>query len=84
MSEILGPTHIKILSAKEDLAMLSLQMGEADLSRLSDMLQGVLEARKEKLGKEHQFTLLAMANLARDKTTTGQRDEADLLVCRGL
>ncbi|KAL4797414.1 hypothetical protein BDV19DRAFT_387222 [Aspergillus venezuelensis] len=84
MSETLGPTHVKTLFAKEDLAMLSLQIREEDLSLPSEMLQEVLDTRKEKLGKEHHFTLLAMANLARVRTAIGQHDQAEVLVRHGL
>ncbi|KAL4929238.1 uncharacterized protein BDV17DRAFT_77899 [Aspergillus undulatus] len=84
MSEILGSTHIKTLSVKEDLAMLALQMEDNDLSVPLTMLEEVLDVRKEKLGKEHPFTLLAMVNLARIKTALGQHDEAEVLVRHGL
>ncbi|KAL4960320.1 uncharacterized protein BDV14DRAFT_182970 [Aspergillus stella-maris] len=84
MSETLGPTHVKTLFAKEDLAMLPLQMEEENLSLPSEMLQEVLDTRKEKLGKEHPFTLLAMANLARVRTAIGQHDQAEVLVRQGL
>ncbi|KAL4949497.1 hypothetical protein BDW69DRAFT_198030 [Aspergillus filifer] len=73
MSEMLGPTHVKTLWKKR-----------IYLSLPSEMLQEVLGTRKEKLGKEHPFTLLAMATLATVKTAIGQHDQAEVLVRHGL
>ena len=44
----------------------------------------VLETRKKKLGREHQYTLLAMANLARVKCELGNLKEAEELILLGL
>ncbi|OJJ42353.1 hypothetical protein ASPZODRAFT_2122381 [Penicilliopsis zonata CBS 506.65] len=83
MSEILGPKHLKTLDAREDLAMLDL-LQEQNLSVAAETMQQVLDCRKDKLGKEHPYVLLAMANLARVKTALGEHSEAETLVRTGL
>lgn len=83
MCEILGSTHLKTLHVREDLAMLALQM-EENLPLALETMQQVLDCRKDKLGKEHPYVLLAMANLARVNSALGQHAQAEELVCSAL
>lgn len=83
MIETLGPTHFKTLLAKEDLAMHAC-LTERNLPRSSEMLEQVLDSRRNKLGKEHPYTLLAMANWARVKSAIGEHSGAEVLVRSAL
>ncbi|KAL4779414.1 hypothetical protein BJX76DRAFT_361800 [Aspergillus varians] len=83
MRTVLWPTHTKTLIMQEELALLALLM-EEDLAKPLEMLQQVLDCRKEKLGREHPYTLLALSSLARVKTALGQHTEAETLVRSGL
>jgi tetratricopeptide (TPR) repeat protein len=79
----LGRTHEQTLEVKEHLAMLQLQMNGDKLAVL-ESIQEVLDDRTATLGKEHPFTLIAMANLARVKIELQQFTNAEELVCSGL
>ncbi|KAJ5569877.1 tetratricopeptide repeat domain-containing protein [Penicillium hispanicum] len=83
MSNLLGPTHLKTLVVKEDLAMLSL-LTEENLLAASHTMRQVLQSREDKLGKEHPYTLLAMVNLARLNSALGEYNQAEALIRRGL
>lgn len=79
----LGRTHEHTLGVKEDLAMLQLQMNGDKLAVLKS-IQEVLDDRTATLGKEHPFTLIAMASLARVNIELQEFTKAEELVCSGL
>lgn len=85
LTEILGPVHEKTLVAKENLAMAHINF-EGDLldpdfgETAHDLLLGVLDERRKKLGKEQPYTLLAILNLARIKSARGSHVEAETLI----
>ncbi|KAJ5997596.1 hypothetical protein N7522_009256 [Penicillium canescens] len=80
---ILGPAHFKTLEVKEEIAMLTVQVG-GDLSVASQMMQEVLESRKENMGREHPYTLFAMASMARINFALGRYYDAEDLLRSGL
>ncbi|KAJ6078636.1 tetratricopeptide repeat domain-containing protein [Penicillium canescens] len=79
----LGRTHEHTLGVKEDLAMLQLQMN-GDKHVVLKSIQEVLDDRTATLGKEHPFTLIAMASLARVNIELQEFTKAEELVCSGL
>ncbi|KAJ5715297.1 uncharacterized protein N7483_012478 [Penicillium malachiteum] len=85
MDAVLGPTHLKSMEIQEDLAMLTVQMGnKEDLPIALNKMRHILDCRKEKLGKEHPYTLLAMVSLSRVKIALREYDEAEDLIRSGL
>ncbi|KAJ5171847.1 hypothetical protein N7492_004440 [Penicillium capsulatum] len=82
MIQTLGPNHVKTLLAKEDLATHSL-LTERNLPMVVEMLEQVFENRREKLGKEHPYTLV-MVNWARVRNVIGEHDEAEMRVRSAL
>jgi tetratricopeptide (TPR) repeat protein len=83
LKEILGPVHSKTLEVKEEIAMLTLQAGSG-VTLASQMMQEVLESRKVNMGKEHPYTLFAMASMARVNIGLGRYDEAEEMLRSGL
>ncbi|KAL9058685.1 MAG: hypothetical protein Q9206_001820 [Seirophora lacunosa] len=83
LTRILGPVHERTLIAKENLAMACLSFtGEVLLngSTAHGMMEEVLQERKERLGKEHPWTLYAICNLARIKSGLGNHIEAERMM----
>jgi tetratricopeptide (TPR) repeat protein len=81
MNNTLGATHLKTLTAKENVASSYLGVGgEENLKRALGMIEEVIQGRKEKLGKEQPYTLLAMVYKARIKTAMGQATEAESIL----
>ena len=78
----LGPSHLDTLIAMDNLAMAYFDRAahgyshSGDLDRAVRMEQEVFEQRKDKLGREHFYTLWAGLNLARIKGVRGEVDEA--------
>ena len=78
----LGCSHLDTLIAIDNLAMayfdrVAFGYGHrGDLDHAVEMEQEVFEQRKEKLGREHIYTLWAGLNLARIKALRGEIDEA--------
>lgn len=83
MKQLHGPTHLKSLEVCEDLTMLAVHMG-GDLPSALQSMRDILNCRREKLGNEHPYTLLAMVNISRILTGLRQYDEAEALVREGL
>ena len=93
LSKALGRDHPDTLRAKENLAMTCLEKTldfgqdislEEALEKGADSVQKaytleheVLETRRRNLGKEHNFTLWAILNLARIKSSLGHLEEAE-------
>ncbi|ERF74955.1 hypothetical protein EPUS_05163 [Endocarpon pusillum Z07020] len=82
--QTLGPTHPDTLIAQENLAMVYNDLGGSLRDDGHSIMLDVLAKRKEKLGKEHPFTLLAMCHLARTKADRGDFEEAEALLYDGL
>ena len=84
----LGPTHLDTLSAMDNLAMTYMVYGgDAQSSEVSEAYQlsrEVCKAREAKLGKEHPYTIWAIANLARVKTAQGTLAEAEIDLRYGI
>ena len=78
----LGHSHLDTLIAKDNLAMAYFDRTaygyghRRDLDHAVDIEQEVFALRKEKLGREHIYTLWAGLNLARIKALRGEIDEA--------
>ena len=78
----LGPSHLDTLIAIDNLAMAYFDRAAfgyghpRDLDRAVEMEREVFDQRKEKLGREHIYTLWAGLNLARIKGVRGEVDEA--------
>lgn len=78
----LGLSHLDTLIAMDNLAMSYFDRAAygyghpGDLDHAVKMEQEVFELRKEKLGREHIYTLWAGLNLARIKCVRGEVDEA--------
>lgn len=84
MQRVLGPTDLRTLVAMEHLALAYMEIGAEHWDHAHAMQAQVLEERRERLGKEHPYTLLAIANLARIKTTLNQTDEAENMLRTAL
>ena len=84
----LGPTHLDTLSAMDNLAMTYMAYGgDAQSSELNEAYQlsrEVFKTREAKLGKEHPYTLWAIANLARVKSAQGKLVEAEIDLRNGF
>lgn len=52
MKRILRPTHLDTLATMESLTMTYLDLGDNLVQSVQEMMEGVLEQRKEKLVKE--------------------------------
>ncbi|KAI4259947.1 MAG: hypothetical protein L6R42_004297 [Xanthoria sp. 1 TBL-2021] len=93
LTKALGKDHPDTLFAKENLALTCLEMTlnfgqeidhERALEKGADSLQKayaleleVLETRRKNMGKENNWTLWAISNLARIKSSLGYLDEAE-------
>ena len=92
MKERLGVTHLETLICLEDLAMSYLRYEEEHPGPLTaehileshERMKFVLEQRKERLGKEHPYTLLATLYLAQLKSEMGQHAVAERMIREGL
>ncbi|KAH6672293.1 tetratricopeptide repeat domain-containing protein [Halenospora varia] len=84
MTKTLGPTHLNTLAATENVAMVYFEIGGKLLAPAQKLMEGVLNERKKKLGKEQPYTLLAIANLARIKNARGQTEEAENMLRTNL
>ena len=84
-ADVLGPTHHDTLAAQDSLAMVYLCLGGDANSELAYQLEAdVLNKRREKLGKEHQWTLHSVLNLSRINFARGFHDEAERDLRAGL
>jgi hypothetical protein len=64
MNALLGKSHLRALIARENLRQVAVQTGdEPQLREAHESMLEILEIRKEKLGKEHAYTLLAMVGV---------------------
>lgn len=78
----LGESHLDTLVAMDNLAMAYFDRAgfgygrTGDLDKAVKLEQEVWEERREKLGKEHLFSLWAGLNLARIKALRGEIDDA--------
>lgn len=79
-----GPTHAKTLEAKECLALSCIDLPGADLQSAHDIMIEVKRERKQRLGTEQPWTLLARCNLARIKSAMGDTAEAEKLMRKVL
>ena len=85
----LGSTHLDTLIALDNLAMAYYDRAAfgfghpQDLDRAVKLEEEVFEKRKEKLGREHLFTLWAGLNLARIEALRGDTDKAITIFLEG-
>lgn len=84
MKRTLGATDPHTLGAMENAALTYIHYRIEHLDSAHGMMIRVLEERKETLGKEHPYTLLAIVNLSRIKTALNQADEAEVLLRAAL
>lgn len=89
LTNALGKDHPDTLVAKENLAMTYLEMtldhgqgigleeGANSLQKAYTLQYEVLEMRRRNLGKENNWTLWAICNLARIKSSLGHLEEAE-------
>lgn len=85
MERLHGDEHTRTLEAREHLCGSAVLTGDkTHLDEAHATMIKILEIRKEKLGKEHAYTLLAMVNLARVKCAMGMTYEAEALIQHGL
>jgi tetratricopeptide (TPR) repeat protein len=83
--KIHGRNSLKALLAGENLSVTAVCTHEPEhLREAHDMMIHILETRKEKLGREHAYTLLATVNLARVKAEMGFLSDAEGLIEYGL
>ena len=59
-------------------------IGGSFLQEALEMEMKVFKQRKERLGKEHHYTLAAMVIMAQIKSKIGDQDEAEQLLLTGL
>ncbi|KAL8825523.1 MAG: hypothetical protein Q9170_007758 [Blastenia crenularia] len=86
MSQLLGVLHERTLIAKENLAMAHVSL-EGDMltdGPAHELMIEVCQERKQRFGKEHPWTLLAIDNLARVKSALGDHVEAEQLIRTAL
>lgn len=92
MKNQLGQTHLETLICLEDLSMSYLRYEEENPDPHSEQhilesherMKFVLEQRKERLGKEQPYTLLATLYLAQLKSAMGEHDVAENMIREGL
>ncbi|KAK0748429.1 hypothetical protein B0T21DRAFT_356540 [Apiosordaria backusii] len=92
MRDTLGPTHLETLTSLEDLSASYVRHEEdnPDPKLSKRLLQSrtdltfVYEQRKERLGKEHPYTLLARLFLARVESAVGNDKEAEKIIREGI
>lgn len=84
-AHVLGPTHHDTLVAQDCLAMVCLCLGgDANFEFAYQLEYDILNKRRQKLGKEHQWTLHSVLNLARINFARGFHDEAERGLRAGL
>lgn len=76
----LGPTHERTLYAQENLASTYREIGGELLNDAHKLMEDVLKQRRDTLGKEQPYTLLAMGNLAWVKLAMNRMEEAESLL----
>ncbi|KAI1174964.1 hypothetical protein F4777DRAFT_588826 [Nemania sp. FL0916] len=92
LKETLGETHLETLISLEDLSMSYVRYETTTEDHLKDehLMQTqknmtfVYEQRKQRLGPEHPYTLLASLYLARVKSELGHHVEAERMIRNGL
>ena len=92
MVETLGEAHLETLISLEDLAMSYLRHEDdvaepyqkEHLAQSHESLTFVCEQRKERLGPEHPYTLLAILYLARLESAQGQHQRGETMIRDGL
>jgi tetratricopeptide (TPR) repeat protein len=91
MKDIRGDTHLEALFSLEDLAMSYVRFEEDTNPRREEHLalshqymQIVYDQRKEQLGAEHPYTLLAILFFARTKSEMCLHEEAETMIVEGL
>ena len=84
LENLLGPDHVDTLFAKESLARVMVDLDDEYLDTAENLVDEVLEKRKSTLGKEHHYTLLAMANAAIIKCANSEVEAAEDLLRTGL
>ncbi|KFY40867.1 hypothetical protein V495_05209 [Pseudogymnoascus sp. VKM F-4514 (FW-929)] len=77
MKEVLGEHHLETLIAIENLSITYIDLGGSYLQIAHDQMEMILKTRREKLGKEAPWTLVAICNLARAKSALGNMTEAE-------
>jgi tetratricopeptide (TPR) repeat protein len=76
LKKILGESHFETLICQEDYAMAMMRLCEHHYPKCHEMMLFVRDQRKKLLGKEQPYTLLALCNLGRVKSATGNHREA--------
>lgn len=90
MREVKGASHLESLFSLEDLAMSYVRYDDTSLERSENLalasryMQIVYDQRKEQLGAEHHYTLLAVLYFARTKSEMGLNSEAEAMIVEGL
>ncbi|KAI1262302.1 hypothetical protein F5Y18DRAFT_397927 [Xylariaceae sp. FL1019] len=92
LKETLGETHLETLMSLEDFAMSYLRydvehadtMQNENLTQSQKDMKFVFEQRKQRLGSEHPYTLLAILNLGRVKSELGEHQEAETMIRDGF
>lgn len=79
------PHDLDALIAKDNLAMTLLSIdGVERVRRAHELMEDVFEHRRQRLGKEHAYTLWAACNLARVKARLGSLENDDTLVIEAM
>lgn len=85
MEQVHGKDHLNTLIARENICCVAVQSGDlAHLKEAHKMMLEVFETRKQKLGREHAYILLAMINLALVEVGLGNLEGAEELIQLGL
>jgi hypothetical protein len=80
-----GRDHLRTQVACENLCMTAVRTGDPKhLEEAKVMMEEVLKVRKEKLGKEHGFTLVAIVNLSCVESALGNLYSAEKLLLSAL
>ena len=84
MAKILGREHARTLVARENQCRVAVLLGGQHAESVVNKMREIMETRKRTLGKQHPYTLLAMANMAIVLSAMGRLDEAEDLIRGGL
>ena len=84
LEKALGPLDEATVFAKENLAMANLELGGEYLVTARKSMSEIVALRREKLGKEHGWTLWAICGFARIMSALGEFDEAEKDLRGGL
>ncbi|KAF2096176.1 hypothetical protein NA57DRAFT_78947 [Rhizodiscina lignyota] len=76
MRRLLGEAHMDTLDCLEGLAMTRLRLDAKYHIECHDHMQFILDERRKTLGKEQNFTLIAVCNLGQVKSALGHHEEA--------